>query len=63
MDRSRAERRMAEATATQAAHEAAKLSMRTKVPIAIIAARTGLAIETIAARRELLDLQRRVKSE
>ena len=53
---------MAEATAEQAAHEAAKLSLRTKVPIAVIAARTGLTVAAITERREFLDSQLRPRA-
>ena len=59
LERARAEQRMADATAAQAAHEAAKLATRTKVPIEIIAARAGIPVATISARREILDQRHR----
>ena len=59
LERARAEQRMADATAAQAAHEAAKLATRTKVPIEVIAARAGIPVATISARREILDQRHR----
>ena len=57
--RAHAEQRMADATAAQAAHEAAKLAARTKVPIEVVAMRAGIPIASVLARREILDQRQR----